>query len=287
MKVVIIYNPKSTGAGHQNADALRDDLRSEGLAVEVRHTTHPGHGEEIARQLASEKEEIVLISSSGDGGYHEVVNGALSVPGSRLVVGVLPSGNANDHASSLGSGELLRSIREMKVKRIDVLKIEATVDKKVWTRYAHSYASIGITVAAAHQLTKQRPNVLTEKWIVARALFSFRSIKIRVSGKVRRYSSIVFSNIDRMSKVIKLSDSSSVSDGKFEMNAIRFGSRLRLVRYLLTAATVGLRRGTSVRRFVFYTIHPTPIQLDGEVYQLDPSSKVVVSSVPVALRCLL
>ena len=287
MKVTIIYNPKSTGAGKQNADRLAHDLRSEGFSVEVRHTTHPGHGEAIAKQLAARKEENILISSSGDGGYHEVVNGVLSVTDSRLIVGVLPSGNANDHASSLGSGELVQAIREMKVKRIDVLKIEATVGGRAWTRYAHSYASIGISVAAAHQLTKQRPNALTEKWIVARSLFSFRSIKVRIGGKVRRYSSIVFSNIDRMSKVIKLSDWSSVSDGKFEVNAIRFRSKLRLVLYLLTAATIGLRKGSSRRRFVFYTVRTTPIQLDGEVYQLDSSAKVVVSSEPTVLRCLL
>jgi diacylglycerol kinase (ATP) len=255
--------------------------------VTTRKTNHAGHGEEIAAHYAQQNEAMILISSSGDGGYHEVVNGALTNPNSKLVVGVLPSGNANDHYSSIGSGSLEASIAKKKVQRIDTIKITATIDGKPWVRYAHSYVGIGVTATAAKRLTEDRPNPLTEKWIVLHSLFSFHYVKLVQNGEAHRYSSLLFGNINRMSKIIKLSDTTSVTDGKFELSVIRFRSKIRLTAYLLTAATIGLRQTRSLRKFVCKTTAPLPIQLDGEVYVLDKGAKVTVESIKQNLRCVL
>lgn len=287
MKVVIIYNPNSTGNGFANAKELAQELKEGGAKVTIRKTTHAGHGEEIAMSYARSGESLVLISSSGDGGYHEVVNGALATPSPGLVVGVLPSGNANDHHSALGGDALAHSILRKHVRKIDTIKVSATIDGKPWTRYAHSYAGIGVTAVAAKRLTDDRPNAFTEKWIVAHSLFSFHSTKIKKGRKVKRYSSILFGNIDRMSKVLKLSEGSSVSDGKFEMSAIRFRSKLRLIAYLFGAATIGVKDARSMKRYTFSTVSELPIQLDGESYVIDAKSKVVVESVRRNLHCVL
>lgn len=287
-KVVIIYNPNSTGDGEANAKALARELKAADISVSLRGTTHAGHGEEIAAHYAKKNEEIVLISSSGDGGYHEVINGALSLENSKLIVGVLPSGNANDHYTAIGSGSLAEAIQKQKVRSIDTIKVSATINGKPWVRYAHSYVGIGVTATAARSLTEERPNAFTEKWIVARSLFSFRSVKIIENGDSRHYSSLLFGNIDTMSKVIKLSDKASVSDGKFEMSRIRFRSKFRLLAYLLTAATVGLKRTQSLQEYEFKTTeHSLPIQLDGEVYEIDKNASVVIESVKQNLRCVL
>lgn len=287
MKIIIIYNPKSTGNSQQNAKALEKQLRTNNKDVSLFKTTHPGHGEELAAKYAAQNQEVMLISSSGDGGYHEVVNGVLSHSTKKVVVGVLPSGNANDHASAVGSNALLEAILEKDIQYIDTIKVSGTVDGKPWTRYAHSYAGIGVTATAAKRLTEERPNALTEKWIVAHSLLSFRYVKVTEKGKLRRYSSVLFGNIDRMSKVIKLSENSSITDGKFEMSTIPFRSKLRLLIYLLTAAIVGLRDARSLSRYTCRTIHPTPIQLDGEFFMLDAKSTVTVESVKRNLRCVI
>lgn len=48
MKVIIIYNPNSTGDSESNAKELARQLRKDKISVETRPTKHAGHGEEIA-----------------------------------------------------------------------------------------------------------------------------------------------------------------------------------------------------------------------------------------------
>lgn len=287
MKIVIIFNPNSTGDSEANAKNLAKDLKKAGLDVQTRKTTHAGHGEEIALDYAKSGEKILLISSSGDGGYHEVINGVLSLSKkSGLIVGVLPSGNANDHHSAIGSGSLVESIKNKDFHFIDTIKVSATIKGKPWVRYAHSYVGVGVTAQAAKRLTEDRPNLFTEKWIVLHALLSFRYIKLKEAGKTRRYSSVLFGNIDRMSKVVKLSENSSITDGKFEKSSIRFRSKLRLISYLITAATVGLKKSESMDRYECITVKALPIQLDGEVYVIDAGSEVVIESMKRNLHCV-
>lgn len=52
MKVIIIYNPNSTGDSESNAKELARQLRKDKVTVETRPTKHAGHGEEIAARLA-------------------------------------------------------------------------------------------------------------------------------------------------------------------------------------------------------------------------------------------
>lgn len=287
MNVVIIYNPNSTGDSKSNALELARDLRARGVSVKTQQTTHAGHGEEIAAKLAGAEEPVILISSSGDGGYHEVINGALSSKKSALIVGVLPSGNANDHFSELGSDSLTEAIASKQFKEIDTIKVSAMVNGKPWVRYAHSYAGIGVSATAARQLTEDRPNALTEKWIVLRSLLSFRYVKLIVNNDTKRYSSILFGNISRMSKILKLSNDSSVTDGKIEMSWIRFRSKLRLIGYLITAATIGIKKARSIKTFSFKTTSRLPIQLDGESYIIDARSDVMIEAAHKNLRCVL
>lgn len=287
MNVVIIYNPNSTGDGRANASELARELRRENINVQLRKTTHAGHATEIAEAFAGSGKEIVLISSSGDGGYHEVVNGALAHGTSKLVVGVLPSGNANDHYTTLSSGNIAKAIRGKKYRRIDTIRLTGTIKGKPWVCYAHSYVGIGVTAVAAKRLTEERPNLFSEKWIVLHSLFSFRPVKLQESGKTHRYSSIIFSNISTMSKVMKLSQQSSVTDGKFEMTTVAFGSKVRLLAYIVTAATVGLHHSTSRKRYTCTTTRPLALQVDGELYTLDAGSKLVVESVKQNLHCVL
>lgn len=287
MKTIILYNPNSTGPSKANALALAKQLRAADITVQVKETTHAGHAGELAQGYAKSKEEIALLSSSGDGGYHELINGALSVPNSKLIVGVIPSGNANDHYTALGSDDLAEAIIARRVSRIDTIKLTGTQKGRPFVKYAHSYIGIGVTAIAARRLTEERPGVMTEKWIVLHSLVSFRSVKIKENGKNHRYSSLIFSNIPFMSKVIKLAQQSSVTDGKFEVTPIRFRSKLRLLLYLVTAATVGLHHGISRKLYRFRTIRPLDVQIDGEVYKLDGNSVVSIEAQKQNLLCIL
>lgn len=288
MNVLILCNPNSTGDSKKNADSLQRQLRERQYSgsVEIIETTHAGHGEEIAAEYAKSGKEVLIVSSSGDGGYHEVVNGALSENASRVITGLLPSGNANDHHAEIGSQSIADEIIENTFQSIDTIKVTSAINGKLWTRFAHSYVGIGVSPRTAKDLTDERPNIFTEKWLVARSLFSFSYVKIREQGKSRRYSSLVFGNVGTMSKIISLSKTSSVTDGKFEVNSIRFRSKIRLIAYLLKLTTVGAKSVASVEEYTFTTIKPLLIQLDGEVYTIDSSSDVRIESVRQNLRCV-
>lgn len=290
MNVLVYYNPNSTGDSETNAREFVDALKESNtpnLTVHLKETTHAGHLEEIGQEHAKSGREIVIISSSGDGGYHELVNGALSDPKSRVITGVLPSGNANDHHGALGSDDLVKAIKKQKFTHIDTLLITARKDNKPWVRYAHSYAGIGISAVAADDMTNMRPNALSEKWLLAKSLASFHSIKIIIHGKKRRYSSIVLSNIHRMSKVLTLSDKGKPTDGKFEVNAIRFRNKPFLIFKLLVAATVGMKNYRTTDIYEFKTTRKTAIQLDGEVSMIDAGCDVKIESVRKNLHCVL
>jgi diacylglycerol kinase (ATP) len=94
----VIYNP---AAGRGRARKLVDKVRTWAAGgAEVRATTGPGHGAELAKAAAEEGFERV-IAAGGDGTVNEVGNGLLRA--SRpAVMGVWPLGSSNDYAFSLG-----------------------------------------------------------------------------------------------------------------------------------------------------------------------------------------
>lgn len=286
MKIIILYNPNSTGDSKQNAINLRRQLQADSLPVEILATQYAGHAEEIAAEFAAKATPIIIISSSGDGGYHEVINGALSSKKSKVITGLLPSGNANDHHSAVSSGSLAKNILTNAITEIDTIAVSATINKKTWKRYAHSYVGIGISATAARDLTVKRPNIVTEKLLVAKSFVLLKPVVILVDGKERQYSSMIFSNIDTMSKMIKLSENSSVTDGKIELNTIGHVSKVRLAQYIAESTTKGLRERASIENYSFTTTTPLVMQLDGEVVTIDKDSKVIVQCAAKNLRCV-
>ena len=290
-EIVIWYNPNSTGSGKANSQKLKTDLEAAGysLPITIRETEYAGHIEKVAHEYADTNRSVLLISSSGDGGYHELVNGIIQIKASNLTAGLLPSGNANDHYSALVDDydDMVARIVAGATRKIDVLKVTSTVKNKPWTRYAHSYAGVGLSPTVGKQLTKTDLNFFSEKWLVLKYLFKYSHVSVLVDGKKRRYSNLIFSNIDQMSKIVKLSKSSSITDGRFEVNSIKYRSKLWTIAFLAKSATFGLDEDGVFEAYTFRTIKPTMIQLDGEVYRLDRDSDVSVKCANNTLRTIL
>jgi len=288
-KILIIYNPKSTGDGEKNAQQLYDDLRQANCQADIQlvQTTHAGHAEEIAHEHAGTTDLTLLVSSSGDGGYHELINGVIASANEQLVTAVLPSGNANDHHRAVGSENIVSSIVSGDFRRIDAIKISSKIGSRDWSRYAHSYIGLGLTPAVGEQFTKADLNFFNEKILLLKYLFRYTHVSIGHKGARRRLSSLVFSNISQMSKIIKIAKAGVVDDGQFEISAIVYRSKLRVFLALIKSTTFGLEEQGSYEKYEFNTIKSTPIQLDGEVYNLDKNVAVRVSSAPSILRVLM
>lgn len=280
--VVIIYNPKSTGNSEKNARDFAKKLKQEKIPVRCVPTEYAGHAKQLAKQYAERPTPTMIISSSGDGGYHEVVSGVLSSSNPRAVVGVLPSGNANDHYHYMHKGNTLRRIKNDDYQDIDVLQLEKGRKKY----YAHSYIGLGMTPQIGEILTKNDLNIFKETWLVLKNIFSIRSVKIEVNGHTKRFDHLVFLNIGRMSKYLKVANCGTMHDGEFDIVSVKSGSFHQLILHLFTAASRGAIAEKHASRYEFKCLRGLKIQLDGEVISCREGDKVIITSQRKALRTI-
>lgn len=285
-RVVVIFNPQSTGDAQNKAQELRDELavRAPDLLVELVETQHAGHARELAADAAATGRPLV-ISVSGDGGYNEVVDGAMRANNDNAACAVLAAGNANDHDRTTAEHPLVDAIVSGKVCRIDLLRL--TVDGT--SRYAHSYIGLGISPAVALDLEQGGKGSLREVFAAARAFARFRPFEIeRPDGTRGRFDSIIFANINQMAKVATLSeDDGRPDDGAFEVITLRHAAKWRILGTALKASVRGLGPQPSATEYAFTTIAATPIQVDGEVMELHANSQVRIDIAPKALRTVL
>ena len=289
-RVVLIFNPQSTGSARELAEGLQRDLaqRVPTLHVDLVPTEHAGHATELACAAAVVGAPLV-VSVSGDGGYNEVVNGVMQAGNDRAATAVLAAGNANDHRRTTKERPIAGAIAEGAVSRIDLLRFTAGGPAGDMVRYAHSYIGLGLTPVVAVELEKGGKGSLREMVTVVRAFAKFRPFQIELEdGTRQRFDSLVFANIAQMAKVATLAeDQGKPDDGLFEVITLRHKAKWRILATALKASTTGLGKQPSVRSYAFTTVTPLPLQIDGEVIDVPAGSTVRVDIAPKALQTVL
>ncbi len=284
-RIVIIFNPHSTGNAPQLAEELRDELarRLPTVPLDLLPTQHAGHARELARKAAGTGRPL-LVSVSGDGGYNEVVDGVMLAGNDQAVCAVLAAGNANDHRRVTRERPLADAIVAGDVRRIDLLRLTVGSGAAAQVRYAHSYIGVGLTPVVAVDLEEGGKGSWREIVTVVRSFSRFRPFPIRLEdGRRRRIDSLVFANIHEMAKYATLSEGSRPDDGRFEVITQQRTGKLRVLATALRAATRGLGPQPSVTHYAFTTLAPMPLQLDGELVELDAGTPVAVDIAPGAL----
>jgi diacylglycerol kinase family enzyme len=288
-RVVVIFNPQSTGEASERAEQLRRDLArlAPSLTVDLLPTEHAGHAVELARTAAQTGRPLV-VSVSGDGGYNEVVNGVMQAGNEAAAAAVLAAGNANDHRRSTKERPLADAIAQGVVSRIDLLRLSVDDGETQPVRYAHSYIGLGITPVVAVDLERGGKGSMREMVTVVRSFAKFRPFEIKVDGGLERFDSLVFANIAQMAKVATLAEEQGrPDDGMFEVITLRHAAKWRVLATAVKASTVGLGKQPSVRSYAFTTVSPMPLQLDGEVTDLDEGARVRVDIASQALPTVL
>lgn len=105
---MLITNPVSTHTNEADRRAVHNALSVHHEVHQV-PTTHRGHAEELGASAVADGYGAVVVYG-GDGSVNEVVNGLLGTPdsgrrpdaGALPVLGIVPAGNANVFARSLG-----------------------------------------------------------------------------------------------------------------------------------------------------------------------------------------
>ncbi|WP_432498438.1 diacylglycerol/lipid kinase family protein [Kineococcus gypseus] len=290
-RVVVVLNPNSTGAGPDNARALQHELaaRVPDLPVELVETQHAGHAEELAREHVARHPGVLVVSASGDGGYHEVVNGVVAAGRDGHdggLAAVLPSGNANDHATATQRRPLVDAVVDVatggaRPERMDLLEVDSGDGAP---RVAHSYVGVGISPVAAAALNEHDLDAVKETVLVVKTFWKYRPMTIGHDGRDVRIDSLVFANIDRMAKYAQISDDSATDDGRFEVLLVEHRSKLRLVAEFLRVVHGRHPVTSRAEPYEFVTRNPMPLQLDGEVHPVRGGATVRVRCLPLALR---
>jgi diacylglycerol kinase family enzyme len=287
-RIVIIFNPQSTGNAPESADELRRELarRLPDVPLELSPTQHAGHARDLARRAAADGRPLI-VSVSGDGGYNEVVNGVMDAGNDRAVCAVRAAGNANDHRRVTRERPLADAIVAAEIRRIDLLRLTIGSGPTAETRFAHSYIGVGLTPVVAVDLEKGGKGSWREIVSVLRGFSRFRPFPIRLEdGRRRRVDSLVFANIAEMAKYAKLSEAGAWDDGRFEVITQRQTGKLRVLATAVRAATRGLGPQPSATHYGFTTLAPMPLQLDGELVELDSDTPVAVDIAPRALATI-
>ncbi|HLU54793.1 MAG TPA: diacylglycerol kinase family protein [Pseudonocardia sp.] len=282
--VVLVFNPHSTGDAEARARNLATELgeRAPDLPVHLRPTEYAGHAVEIAREEALAGRPLV-VSVSGDGGYHEVVNGVMAAGTGSASAAVLAAGNANDHRRVTRERPLADSIVAGDTSRIDLLRL-AIGDDEPEVRYAHSYVGLGITPAVALELERGGKGSLREIVSTVRTFSRFRPFEIETDQGRESFDSLILANIPEMAKFATLSEDGRPDDGRFEVIMLRHTAKWRVLGTAVKAAVRGLGPQPTVRDYWFRTTKPTPMQIDGELHDLDAGTPVAVSIAPGALQ---
>ncbi|MCH6472422.1 diacylglycerol kinase [Sinomonas sp. 5-5] len=257
--------------------------RLPGVPLGLHPTAFPGHGRALAR--AAEGRPL-LVSISGDGGYNEVVNGAMDA-GATAVCAVMGAGNANDHRRSTRTLPLAEAIVRGEVRRMDLLRLTVGEGPRAWSRYSHSYVGFGLTPLMAIGIEAGIKGRFTELVSVAGSLRGLAPIEVtRADGARAVLDSLILANIPRIAKYGRLSGAGYPDDGMFEVVILPHAARWRIGLMAFRAVTVGLGARQSVPSYSFTSTEAIPLQIDGEVMDVGAGTPVLVESAHQALATL-
>lgn len=288
--IAIIFNPESTGDAPRLAKNLARDLKKRGFTAKLEPTKRAGHASALARRISLKYGRPLIISVSGDGGYNEVINGAMAAKDqskqARPVVSVLGAGNANDHYRVMHDRPIVELVAEGGVKTIDLISITAKAPDFQLGRYAHSYIGFGITPEVGDELNRHGKDLLSEIILVSKTFMKFQPFTIVHAGQKRVCDSLLFANINEMAKFVKLDDKNSIYDDSFKMIEFRHHGKAVLLWNLLKAAVVGITNRPAFRQYKFTVSDDLPVQSDGEIDQLPAGAEVTITSHHAAIDSL-
>jgi diacylglycerol kinase (ATP) len=287
-RIVVIFNPHSTGEAPKLAEQLGGELeeRMPGRSVRLCPTRWAGHARELAREEARTGRPLI-ISVSGDGGYNEVVDGVMQAGNPRTICAVMGAGNANDHQRTTSKQPLADAVVAGEVRHIDLLRLTIGSGSRARTQYAHSYIGLGLTPVVAVDLERGGKGSFREIVSVIRTFARFRPHRIGLEdGTKRSFDSLLFANIAEMAKYATLSEGGRPDDGRFEVVTIPHTSKWRILAVAIRAATRGLGPQPTATHYSFVTLKPTPLQLDGELLTLDAGTPARVDIAAKALATI-
>jgi YegS/Rv2252/BmrU family lipid kinase len=295
----------AAGAGRARArwPALERALRRRGVPFEAAFTSRSGDATRLATEAIS-RGYAGVVAVGGDGTINEVVNG-LMLAGERSqtdpapLLGVLPSGTAQDFARSAGiplrAAAAIELLARPHPQPLDVGRIRFEAGG---VRYFANYAGVGFDAMVAVR-ARRWGRVLRGALPYVVGFFAVlrgyrnQQFVLRVDDAPplvppRRINMIILANGANYAGVLRIAPRASLSDGQLDVVIVGDVGRLELLASLplaLFGQHVAHPKVTSLRaRVVAITAAKSvPVQSDGEVAGRLPARFDVL---PGALRLL-
>lgn len=301
--IFAIVNPVAGGGKPAHSwPRLRHHLEQLGLRIHEVHTTEPGAGSYLVRDLIEKGVHEILVVG-GDGTVNEVVNGCLHPAGqllSPVTLTLVPCGTGRDFPRFFGitrPEQVIDVLRSGEIIRVDVGYLEfRTPNGTVRSRFFVNMADIGLgaeTAAWVSHSTKQLGGFLAYFIGALRTIMRYRAVPLTIAIDHQ----VIFSHPALMVAIangrfhaggMRIAPMASAIDGQFEVFALRAVSRWQLFTSLLPT----VYRGTHIAhpavqhwsgQVVQVTAaRPVPIEMDGEpVGTTDITARIVPRALPL------
>ncbi len=302
-RAVVIYNPVAGASrGERVSRRVAERLRASGWDVERIPTEAEGGATPVAAGVAATVERVVAVG--GDGTLREVVEG-LGRERSRVVVGLVPMGNANVVAAELG-------IEGGREDALDVLVTGRPVEMDVGAVRGDDFeclflamVGVGCDADTVRLLDRFRRTPLGRRcyriWadgmygaagLVAALRPGQARFTLEADGRPlsdRPYRAASFCNVRAYAKAMTLAPSAHRASGRIHAQA-RKRALVPFLLWQLGAAVAGKRTPRFISdyvdaaRFALRADAPVPVQVDGDARGY--TTGLEVSVLPRALRVL-
>jgi diacylglycerol kinase (ATP) len=190
LPVQVIANPNAQGGrGRRILPVLESALRERGRAFRLHATRAPGHGRELARELAGGGHRVPgapLLVVGGDGTLHEVANGLRDAGfPPDLPLAVLPMGTGNDFHRMLRTrgtlAEVLDLLEEGVPRPLDVGEVRWDGGEAAFV----NLLGVGIDVAVLERrgAFQRLPGLLQYGFALLSALRRFQPVPLAVDAE--------------------------------------------------------------------------------------------------------
>jgi diacylglycerol kinase (ATP) len=235
-RVKVIVNPASGKKGGittnaAGVDEVRAALQANDVEADVAQTEYPNHANELAKAAINDGYAVV-IACGGDGTVAEV---ASALTGSKVTLGILPLGSANNMARMMhipfDLAEAAKLLRLGEIRQVDVGRCNGH-------RFFET-AGIGLDAALFPILNKVDKGEYIRLWDAFRTLFRFRprSVTLVLDGKALRARALVVlvANGPYWGYNVPLAPEAKVDDRVFDVVVFRNFSKTDFIRHVVAS----------------------------------------------------
>ena len=289
-RLVFIVNPISGNRPHTKRllpDLISQYLDHDRFTYEIRHTNHPGHAREIAKEAARSGNVDAVVVAGGDGSVNEVLPELIN---SKVVLGILPLGSGNGLARHLKFPmRISRAIQRINLFRVDTIDVG-----RMESDYFVSNAGLGFDAYVAKQFEQvETRGFWSYAWQTLKGAAHYPGFSYKVCANGHSHEGRAFMmtvcNSNQYGYNVKMAPEASLQDGLLDVYIVQDFARWKAP-FLVLAVLLSLHRNLrTIKHFQaseleIETEEKVHLHLDGDPY--GKQKRLQVTLLPRALKII-